>query len=571
MKALVFSTLFAAGLALSASARADDSQPDALAFENFSDATKALKAATIEGTSYQTNGGASVLAETAQIAGQIVADRASQAAYQLLRDKVQAWLRCGKTGTPFVATCRTVAELRLQDLAMAPAVLQSALVADIVGLAVDKAPAPPAGAALGAKAVIERTIAAVVPLLAGSADVYTPRTADAMLRAYRQAGLGELHAQVKVHPIDTTIAAEGRTKEENPQCWPDGDPRDRVLALATYAVTTCELRGATNCPVGAIVSAYVARCPDAFTADQVTMAASIAGHMQDAVSLDGPPGSSGTSQPDGKARLRAVVEATFDLACLYASAASGPYVCTLDAASSGTITGPEAVAMLRSVVVAAMDRDGQALVTAVSAALARFPDRAPPAAAKALRVIATIAAYAASYTSAEGADEAHKQRTRLLESLTRDMTDRTDRGGDTIFSVGGSLRAVVGGRVGNRDDAGDRPREFWGPLSLPLGFALDVLHRDSRRGFHFELSIVDLGGYLSWKDGAQVAEPELSDALAPAVTAGYFWGRELPFYAGLTFGVSPGFDFTPDDGGDRAGAFNLGVTAGIYVPLLDLN
>ena len=54
-------------------------------------------------------------------------------------------------------------------------------------------------------------------------------------------------------------------------------------------------------------------------------------------------------------------------------------------------------------------------------------------------------------------------------------------------------------------------------------------------------------------------------ALAEAV------GWELPFFLGVTAGYTPSFDFDSDRDDDKRGAFNLGATLGVYVPLLDFN
>ena len=173
------------------------------------------------------------------------------------------------------------------------------------------------------------------------------------------------------------------------------------------------------------------------------------------------------------------------------------------------------------------------------------------------------------YTSGASPEDAHKQRTALLESLTRDMTVRTDRGGDSIFSLGGSLRVVGGGRIGRSVD-GKHPAALASPLSLTLGFGLDYLFADSRNGIHLEAGVLDLGQYLAWDEGLKLSTPDLGAALSPSFTIAYFWHRELPVFLGATVGYTPSYDFTAD-GSKPHGAFNAGVTLGVYVPLFDVN
>lgn len=111
---------------------------------------------------------------------------------------------------------------------------------------------------------------------------------------------------------------------------------------------------------------------------------------------------------------------------------------------------------------------------------------------------------------------------------------------------------------------------FWGPLSLPLGFGLDYLQERHRGGLHVEFSVLDLGQYLSWDQGGQVATPDLTDAFAPALTLAWYWGRETPMFVGVTGGYSPGFDFDRTDD-ELRGSWNVAATLGVYIPLLDLN
>jgi len=66
-----------------------------------------------------------------------VVDRASQAAYRMLADKIEEGLRClngdgtANPTTQFPATCDAIGSIRIQDLAMARDILLRALASDI--------------------------------------------------------------------------------------------------------------------------------------------------------------------------------------------------------------------------------------------------------------------------------------------------------------------------------------------------------------------------------------------------------------------------------------------------------
>src|SRR5678815_298105 len=98
---------------------------------------------------HSTSTAESIATEAVQVLGQIVADRASQAAYVLIQTRLLTQLKCPDNAnddkakddkakdnkaaaatTRFPNTCRVLASLRLQDIAMSPAELRAALVQD---------------------------------------------------------------------------------------------------------------------------------------------------------------------------------------------------------------------------------------------------------------------------------------------------------------------------------------------------------------------------------------------------------------------------------------------------------
>jgi hypothetical protein len=535
-------------------------------------------------------GGATIAAEVVQILGQIVADRASAAAYGLLTDKAKVWLKCSDKEPLFESTCELIKTLRLQDLAMAPDQLRGTLTQDALRYVKKKTrgvvsitaaassaihvvlapqasqPSPPQPADDGCapankdiRCAISRYLENhIIPAIAKPIDALTGHSSQAMVQTLIADGLAKLQAN--------TVAELCGLK-----------PREQILATVAVAFTKCKLDQSTDCAIMQVVDTINNQCTD--TAEklddyQVGYARSLAGHLWEAATLK-----KDTSASDEPKRLVAGLEASFEVACMYANAAAGPYECKLLPKHGDPLEPSEAVAVTHDVVIAAANRDGGG----IAAAFVRFLVRILPAdddvtQRKGLRILSTISAYAATYFSSEkGSEDAHDRRTALLESLTRDMTQRSDRGGDAIWSLGGSLRGVLGGRLGRgyETSSGDKyGTALWAPLSLPLGFAYDSLWEtddNKRRGLHLEFGVIDLAQYLSWEEGFKISEPNVEDALTPSFTLSYAFGWELPMFLGVTVGYTPSFDFNSDSENDKRGSWNIGGTLGFYVPLLDLN
>src|SRR5262249_21389713 len=88
-----------------------------------------------------------------------------------------------------------------------------------------------------------------------------------------------------------------------------------------------------------------------------------------------------------------------------------------------------------------------------------------------LRLLGGTLTYAATFAKPKDPSnppsekDLHEQRTKILESMTEDMSDRTGREGAWILSLGGALRVMGGARFGVKT----RAHAMQGPLSLPLG------------------------------------------------------------------------------------------------------
>ena len=555
----------------------------------------------------------SIATEAVQVLGQIVADRASQAAYVLIQNRLLTQLKCTDKATRFPSTCRVLASLRLQDIAMSPAELRVALVQDALAwFGRSTGPGTPgvADASLAPHAsateAIARIPAAAPPVLAPAGDaVAAPRPVRALPAAVSTAPRGDAPplfpdpydflrdglerrlipllthtaeritghaAETEIRGIVDTTLRNLTTQGANAYCGLK--EKDHVLAAAALGFAWCARQSNPGeCAVMQVVPMFDEKCkPDQqLKPGQLSYAASIAGHLLDAYTLK-----KDSTTPDPQGRLVAAADATFEVACMYADDTSDSkqagYQCKVDETKHGDtkLAAAEVVALARDLVLAALDRDGTSLITVVIRGARRtLPDPSKQDEVKAVRTLASIAAYAATYVSGSSPDDAHKQRTALLESLTRDMTVRTDRGGDLIFGLGGALRFVGGGRIG-RSVNGTHPTAFASPLSLTLGLGLDYLFEDNHNGIHIEAGVLDLGQYLAWDEGVKLSTPDLGAVVSPSVTVGYFWHRELPVFLGATVGYTPSYDFT-SDGSKPTGALNAGLTFGVYVPLFDIH
>ncbi|AKT43550.1 hypothetical protein [Chondromyces crocatus] len=199
---------------------------------------------------------------------------------------------------------------------------------------------------------------------------------------------------------------------------------------------------------------------------------------------------------------------------------------------------------------------------------------------KGMALLSSFAAYAATYsaTSREGEPERteaelealrHEERKKAIQSLIDVGTDRANRGGTTVLSLGASV-GFAGAQRWQRTPTGPVGSDtlFAPQLSLPVGFALQVLPRHVI-GAHLQLSLLDLGQYItvSGKDGS-LAKPNAASAFVFGAQAGVLLGSsKYSVLLAVTGGYAPGLEF---EQGGVGGAY-LGGFAGTYVPFFDFN
>ena len=116
---------------------------------------------------------------------------------------------------------------------------------------------------------------------------------------------------------------------------------------------------------------------------------------------------------------------------------------------------------------------------------------------------------------------------------------------------------------------GGAPPALLGPLSLPIGIGFDQVSSGNGAGLHLEFGIFDLGQYIAYDNKATVNTPKVADAVAPSFTIAAGWGKSNPVILGATASYSPTFALSPTK--DTKGTVNVGLTLGMYVPLIDMN
>jgi hypothetical protein len=210
---------------------------------------------------------------------------------------------------------------------------------------------------------------------------------------------------------------------------------------------------------------------------------------------------------------------------------------------------------------------------------------------KAIKLLGSVASYVQVYeeTKDKDAAEAKSVRKKAIENLIDSTTDRSERGGDRIYSFGIPVGLTTGFRwtpetavITNQNKFPrlyEHDRAFaW---RLPLAVAMQRLPGPRHVGWHAALTFADLGNFvrgeanskdddIAWKDFVQIG-------LQAGVTFGN--GQHMLIIAG-DVSWSPGLyerDVTVmhTDGTNevlhRSGALFAGITLAYYVPLFDLN
>jgi hypothetical protein len=551
---------------------------------------------TASGTSTSATSASDIAAETLQILGQIVVDRATAQAYALIKNKLLEWLQCqddysSKIG--FNASCHVLGPLRLQDVAMSRDALLAALVADVTAKVAKDQAFDDEKALLGG--LLSTTLIPLVtkPQVALN-DSAVRHVLDALISyaAVSMPTSGLTPAQ-EVVAVGVTAYLQCLTPEQQ------GTDVSKVLAACDVGANVTKLAVgheevvpaaldlaedlifiATPTPKGGDLRPRLTRAADTVFSTSCML-----------VRASPPPAAApgGAGAPPTKGAAGAPAQSTQNAAgnaagiIVFPPPPTSPRLECAPPAGKTIMSLQDALDLLQPIVDDAINGNTNGLVASIVTALqfvtstlsADDAQQADKGQKKALILLGSLLDYAATYTpgatAAGAATDAnlHDQRTKILESLTTDMTDRTGRAGDLIFSLGGSLRLVGGARIGTSAHGA----AFDGPVSLPLGFAVTQLAEANNRchcGIHLEFDLVDLGQYLTWDDSAKVQTPKVEYAIAPSVTIGVAFGSSFPFVLGVTAGYAPAIPFDAADT-SKKGTVNVGAVAGFHVPLLDLN
>lgn len=518
---------------------------------------------------------ADVATEAVQLLGEIVADRASDRALSVVRDKLETLLYCKaeKGGQPktivdlpgtwtldFTATCDVIAKMKIRSILDDGRALLSALVSDLIGFVTSGlAAATCANGDLLCKDVLQSVIFSARDVL----------TKLALSKAVEAQGV-----DLKTI-VDDLISIVRRGLEKNAGAAHAAKERGwRVVPLAMAAFAQCWPKFdvfSDECPqLGKILNelqeseTHLSGVNEAQKSVDRREVRLLVTNLIIAI----------RGRVTEDERLERMHEALFGIACSFVEGGECPRLSEVQSFSRGG-----AVVFFKEVSAALIKEDTNRLVVAgaraVEVGLATVTSTASENKVEAKRVgkgleLASAAVqYALTYDgqTKETFDERQAARKLILEELTRRMTDRSDRGGDHIVSLGGSLR-LVGGWRSNVHFARNA---FEGPLSLTLGLAYDYVGDESDIGFHLELGVLELGNYLTFEDGVEVREPDVLDGLSVSITPAIAFGRELPIIVGGVFGYSPAVTLEEDDSDKGSGSIYFGVVVGVAVPLLDFN
>ncbi len=196
---------------------------------------------------------------------------------------------------------------------------------------------------------------------------------------------------------------------------------------------------------------------------------------------------------------------------------------------------------------------------------------------KGMAILNGFSAYASTYSESprageEGKTDAererlrHEERRKAMSSLIEAGTDRKNRDGAVIVSLG-----VGVGFGGNwRYHRGGDMNNFTPQLSLPVGIALERLPGKRYIGLHGQLTALDIGQFAAVSsDSGELPKANVGTAVAFGLTGGILLGRAAySVRLGGSFGYAPTFQ---PERSIRPGGVYGGFFLGTYVPFLDFN
>lgn len=497
-------------------------------------------------------GGAEAVLQTV---AQVVVERATLAAWDILAEQLKRWLRCDASSSEpqvFPSACRLIVTVRLQELLAAPDTLLSAFAADlltkleahVIQIAKETASSGrPDGAQVNAllRLILSPDPNATHSLVGGVLREFI----HAFVREWKTSGMKDPLAgarDVIEQQLLDELTAAGLAKE-CPRVQASGGP-EAVLRAAEWVLARCLIDAgegdARERILGCGLADKIALCVDPTLRDEAQRLRSYVSVITRIL-----------KDREHSAALRLPFMVARDLIpeCSGNAASVKVPACRMLDAFESLFLGIEARDWIK--------------VTSGALELFSVTEASMGIEKNDLRRLMSVMTAISQLAYHSGPDkEAEKARQDVLQSLIKTMVSRTNRVG-WVVSLGGSFGLAVAYRA-NVDDP--TTAGIQAPFALPLGFGVQQYRNGQDYGLHLQVSVLDLGQYVAWEGkDLTVKQPNIQDAVSLGVVLGaWFKNRQIPFFAGPHFGVAPfARDHTP--------SFFMGGMIGAYVPFIDLN
>jgi hypothetical protein len=518
------------------------------------------------------------LAEDAlQAIGQIILDRATNAAFDLLKKRMLDFLKCNETGCStdqwcFPETCKVIGNIRFQELVTARNVLYKGFIRDVffnISKKIDKLnlTGEEKQVMLLLKGIIldvllEKLTNINRPLDSISIGISTERFIDFFIRRLKD------HKTIKKEILNTSLAALTVWKA---RAELQGNKFNKASMKPFLDEILKNLGGSHPLLPSPGSNEYFRALKTAdLLHESIVLAASVTSEnmtnaWNDLLDILSETAYYIVAPSDKSGKVKEYQEAKHDFINKTADLKNATHI----------------LFITEDILEGAINKDINTIIYTVSMVLKYYEtikyknDKANSKVAKlrrrAIKMIGVVLLYAQTYADKDLDEQAAQaKRTQLISSL---VTDRKVREHSGVFSFGGSLRGILQLNSWKKgiDEATGKKKSTYGPYSLAIGLGFDY-YLGKTLGIHLEFDIVDLGHFTSFDGGTGVVEkPRLSDVFAPSGTAGLFFDiGGYPLYIGGIYGYSPKY-YNAENNIAKKGTLNFGFTLGIYIPLFDFN
>lgn len=286
-------------------------------------------------------------------------------------------------------------------------------------------------------------------------------------------------------------------------------------------------------------------------------------------------GTQALTSKDAPDRVRSAIQLTIEVVAHYTSGSE-----------------KEGLESIQQILDGAIEQDVAKIVSSSAALLGTIIEaQSPGTFRKGVALLTAVAGYSATYVdtgnekaAAELQAAQREQRTQIIENLIESVTDRSDRHGEWVVSLGVNVGFDVTGVQFNQEDSdGDFEANYQTPiLTLPTGIAVQYLPGKTLEdgsggwtgtGAHLMISLLDLGQFVAYDTDGNIARPRWNTVLSPGFQAGWAFGdASNTFVLGGDFRYVPAlFADTNEASPETGGVIRLGVFLGYYVSLFDLN